>query len=82
MKESELLPTKPKSLTNFDPTKFRPDWAKQGRRARMQMATKCYDDVETAVYCKGVARVSLLAAVDDSRKVCQLCFHHCCQHCF
>ena len=41
VKEIELLPEMPKSLTNFDPTKFRPDWKASGRRWRVDKAAKC-----------------------------------------
>ena len=43
VKEIELLPEMPKSLTNFDPTKFRPDWKASGRRWRVDKAAKCLD---------------------------------------
>ena len=68
-KEKDELPTKPKCLVNMDPTKFHPDWAKQGRRTRRFLAKKTYEDVEDAFYKKGIVRVEILAAVDDSRKV-------------
>ena len=68
-KEKDELPTEPKCLVNMDPTKFHPDWAKQGRRTRRFLAKKTFEDVEDAFYKKGIARVEILAAVDDSRKV-------------
>ena len=40
VKEIELLPEVTKSLTNFDPTKFRPDWKASGRRWRVDKAAK------------------------------------------
>ena len=46
-----------------------PNWAKQGRRTRRFLAKKTYEDVEDAFYRKGIVRVKILAAVDDSRKV-------------
>ena len=70
VKEIALLPEVPKCLTNFDPTKFRPDWKASGRRWRVDKAAKCLDEVGEALYSKGVVRMSLMAAVDDSRKVC------------
>ena len=36
--EFDLLPPKPKGLVVFDPTRFLPDWKKQGRRTRLQFA--------------------------------------------
>ena len=72
VKEIELLPEVPKCLTNFDPTKFRPDWKESGRRWRDDKASKCLDEVGEALYSKGVVRMSLMAAVDDSRKVCHI----------
>lgn len=69
VKEHDELPAKPKCLMNMDPTKFHPDWAKQGRRTRRFLAKKTFEDVEDAFYKKGIARVEILAAVDDSRKV-------------
>merc|ERR1719370_1737964 len=68
VKEIELLAEVPKSLRNFDPTKFRPDWKASGRRWRVDKAAKCLDEVGEALYSKGVVRMSLMAAVDDSRK--------------
>ena len=72
VKEIALLPEVPKCLTNFDPTKFRPDWKASGRRWRVDKAAKCLDEVGEALYSKGVVRMSLMAAVDDSRKVCHI----------
>ena len=72
VKEIALLPLVPKCLTNFDPTKFRPDWKASGRRWRVDKAAKCLDEVGEALYSKGVVRMSLMAAVDDSRKVCHI----------
>ena len=69
VKEIALLPEVPKCLTNFDPSKFRPDWKASGRRWRVDKAAKCLDEVGEALYSKGVVRMSLMAAVDDSRKV-------------
>ena len=71
-KEIELLPEVPKCLTNFDPTKFRPDWKASGRRWRVDKASKCLDEVGEALYSKGVLRMSLMSAVDDLRKVCHI----------
>ena len=72
VKEIALLPEVPKCLTNFDPTKFRPDWKASGRRWRVDKASKCLDEVGEALYSKGVVRMSLMSAVDDSRKVCHI----------
>ena len=72
VKEIALLPEVPKCLTNFDPTKFRPDWKASGRRWRVDKAAKCLDEGGGALYSKGVVRMSLMAAVDDSRKVCHI----------
>ena len=72
VKEIELLPEVPKCLTNFDPTKFRPDWKESGRRWRVDKASKCLDEVGEALYSKGVVRMSLMSVVDDSRKVCHI----------
>ena len=81
-KEFHLLPEEPKSLKRMDPTKFRPTWNKSGRRSRLTMASKTYEEVESAFYEKGIARVSILAAVDDTRKVLVHCHHyHHCHHC-
>ena len=72
VKEIELLPEVPKCLMNFDPTKFRADWKASGRRWRVDKASKCLDEVGEALYSKGVVRMSLMSAVDDSRKVCHI----------
>ena len=72
VKEIALLPEVPKCLTNFDPTKFRPDWKASGRRWRVNKAAKCLDEVEEALYSKGVVRMSLMAAVEG--------LSHCCHH--
>ena len=72
VKEIELLPEVPKCLMNFDPTKFRADWKASGRRWRVDKASKCLDEVGEALYSKGVVSMSLMAAVDDSRKVCHI----------
>ena len=67
--EIELLPEKPKGLRSFDPTRFFPDWNKQGRRTRLKVANDTFTDVETALYNKGFARACITLAVDDARKV-------------
>ena len=67
--EFDLLPPKPKGLVVFDPTRFLPDWKKQGRRTRLQFAKDTYNNVDTALYEKGIARVMLAACVDDGHKV-------------
>ena len=68
-KEIDELPCKPKCLINMDPTKFCPTWNKQGRCPQRYLAKNTYEDMEDALYVKGIARVEILAAVDDSRKV-------------
>ena len=67
--EIDLFPPKPKGLVVFDPTRFLPDWKKQGRRTRLQFAKDTYNNVDTALYEKGIARVMLAACVDDGHKV-------------
>ena len=54
--EIDLFPPKPKGLVVFDPTRFLPDWKKQGRRTRLQLARDNYNNVDTALYEKGIAR--------------------------
>jgi hypothetical protein len=66
-REKDELPDAPPSLSNMDPTMFRPNWNAQGRRYRAGLARKNYDETMTSFYEKGVAKVNILAAVDDSR---------------
>ena len=47
----------------MDPTKFCPTWNKQGTHTRRYLVGKTYEDVEDALYVRGIA------AVYDLRKV-------------
>ena len=69
----EVLPKKPKSLKVFEPSRFIPDWGKQGRRYRLKALEKLFKDVVEATYSKGVARVGIMAACGDNRKVVIFC---------
>ena len=47
--EIDLFPPKPKGLVVFDPTRFLPDWKKQGRRTRLQMAKDTYNNQQSTI---------------------------------
>ena len=53
----------------MDPTKFCPTWNKQGTHTQRYLVGKTYEDVEDALYVRGIAKVEILAAVYDLRKV-------------
>ena len=52
----------------MDPTKFCPTWNKQGTHTRRYLVGKTYEDVEDALYVRGIAKVEILAAVYDLGK--------------